>query len=73
MDEELRRYLEAMESRLMARMNDNQERVIERLANLERDFTNSKGFLIEDALILGRRWADLEARITKLERKDPPP
>jgi hypothetical protein len=68
MDEELRRYLETMESRIMARISDTTERLIERMNGLERDFQNTKGFLIEDSLVLGRRWSDLERRVTKLER-----
>jgi hypothetical protein len=67
MDEELRQYLDAMEGRItargealegriMAQMNDQQERLLDRLASLERDFLNTKGFLIEDAIVSGRRW-----------------
>jgi uncharacterized protein (DUF1778 family) len=67
MDEELRGYLEAMEGRLTARMNDQHERVLNRLASIERDFQNTKDFLVGDALVSGRRWLDLEARVTKLE------
>jgi hypothetical protein len=96
MDEEMRRYLEAMggrleamegrleamegrfeamegrfdamEGRLMARLNNSEERILNRLDALERDFTNTKGFLVGDSLTSGRRWFDLEARVTKLER-----
>lgn len=67
MDEELRGYLEAMEGRLTARMNDQHERVLNRLMAIERDLQNTKGFLIGDALVLGGRWFDLEARVSKLE------
>jgi len=68
MDEEMRRYLEAMEGRLMARLNNGEERILNRLEALERDFTNTKGFLVGDSLTSGRRWLDLEARVSKLER-----
>lgn len=68
MDEELQRYLEGMEERLMARMNDQIERVLNRIGSLERDFQNSKDFLLGDTLVSGRRWLDLDARVTKLER-----
>ena len=68
MDEEMRRYLEAMEGCLMMRLNNSEERILNRLDALERDFTNTKGFLVGDSLTSGRRWFDLEARVTKLER-----
>ena len=68
MDEEMRRYLEAMEGCLMMRLNNSEERILNRLDALERDFTNTKGFLVGDSLTSGRRWLDLEARVTKLER-----
>lgn len=42
MDVELREYLEAMEGRLLARLNNSEERILNRLAGLERDFTNTK-------------------------------
>jgi hypothetical protein len=69
MDEELRGYLEAMEARLMARLNNSEERILNRLATMEADASNTKGFLLNDAAIYTRRWLDLEARITKLEDK----
>lgn len=68
MDEELRGYLEAMEGRLTARLNDQHELVLNRLNSLESDFQNTKGFLIEDAIISGRRWMDQETRLGRLER-----
>jgi uncharacterized protein (DUF1778 family) len=68
MDEELRGYLEAMEARLMARLNNSEERILNRLATME-DASNTKGFLLNDAAIYTRRWLDLEARTTKLEDK----
>jgi hypothetical protein len=71
MDEELRGYLAAMEGRLMARFNNSEERILNRLASVERDFQNSKNFLIGDALVSGGRWLDLEARVTKLEDGKP--
>ena len=76
MDPELLRYLEGMEGRLMAmegrlvaRMNDQHEQLLDRLTALEADFLNTKGFLIEDAIVSGRRNAQMEARLTRLERK----
>ncbi len=78
MDDELRGYLENMEGRLaakveaseghlMARLNDSEERMLNRLTPIERDFDNTKGFLIDDALVSSGRWWDLEARVTRLE------
>jgi hypothetical protein len=67
MDEELGRYLAAMEARLMERLNNSEERILNRLTAMERDALNTKGFLLNDAVILGGRWFDLEARVTKLE------
>ena len=53
----------------MARMNDQHEQLLDRLTALESDFLNTKGFLIEDAIVSGRRNAQMEARLTRLERK----
>ena len=69
MDPELLRYLEGMEGRLVARMNDQHEQLLDRLTALESDFLNTKGFLIEDAIVSSRRNAQMEARLTRLERK----
>lgn len=65
MDDELRAYLDAMRQEF----NDAQERLINRFAALEQDFQNTKGFLIGDALVSGRRWLDLDERVSCLERK----
>jgi hypothetical protein len=51
MDDETRAAFEA----LMTRMNDQHERLIDAMASLRRDFQNTKGFLIEDSLVLGQR------------------
>lgn len=53
---------------LMALMNNQHERLIERLNSLARDFQNTKGFLIDDALVLGRRMSSVEKRLDNLER-----
>ncbi len=37
MDEDLKAYLEAMERRIMAKINDGHERIVNRLSSLERD------------------------------------
>lgn len=68
MNEELRAYLQAMEVRLTARMNDQHETILNRLASLERDFLNTKGFLVEDVVIASRRATDQETRLNRLER-----
>ena len=73
MDDELRAYLDAMRSEF----NDAQERLLNRLASLEQDFQNTKGFLVGDAIVSGRRWLDLgeiaerfarNERVNRLER-----
>ena len=64
MDDELRAYLDAMRSEF----NDAQERLLNRLASLEQDFQNTKGFLVGDAIVSGRRWLDLDERVNRLER-----
>lgn len=66
MDEELKRYLDAM----MHKINDGQERLPDRIASLQRDFQNAKEFLVGDALISSRRWLDLDSRVSKLEARD---
>jgi hypothetical protein len=55
MEDELRAHLEAMEGRIMAKINDGQERIVNRLSALERDFTNTKGFLVEYPIVSSRR------------------
>jgi hypothetical protein len=62
-----RSELNAIDGRLMARLNNSEERILNRLAAMEGDALNTKGFLLNDAVIAGRRWFDLEARVTKLE------
>lgn len=64
MDEELKAYLAAMRQDF----NDNMERILNRLGSIERDFTNTKDFLIGDTLVSSRRWLDLESRVSKLEK-----
>jgi hypothetical protein len=65
-DETARRFDE-----LRQQINDMAERILNRLGSLETDFTNTKGFLVGDALVAGRRWLDLEARVTALESRKP--
>jgi len=72
MDEDLKAYLEAMERRIMAKINDGHERIVNRLSALERDFTNTKGFLVEDPIVSSRRWLDMDDRMTKIERGEKP-
>ena len=68
MDDETKAFLEAMEARLMARMNNQHERLINVITSLQNDFSNTKGFLIGDALVLGRRVRTVEDRLDDLER-----
>jgi hypothetical protein len=86
MDEETKSYLAAMEARLMARMNDSFERVTNRVDAVERDLRDLRtehsatrelvsqlpGTLLtamERPLL--NRLANIEARVTGLERKQP--
>jgi hypothetical protein len=64
MDEELERAFAG----LRKQMNDQHERLLEAMKALAKDFSNTKGFLIEDALVLGRRTTNLEDRIDKLDK-----
>ena len=68
MDEELKQHLDAMERRIMQRLNDQHERLLDHVVALRRDFDNTKGFLIEDALVTGRRMSAVETRLDRLER-----
>ena len=43
--------------------------MLDRVGALERDFQNTKEFLVGDALVSGRRWMDAETRLTKLEEQ----
>jgi hypothetical protein len=65
MDEEPRRYPDAM----MQRINGQFERVLDRLHALETDFQNTKGFLVADSLVSGRRRLGLDGRVSSLERR----
>jgi type II secretory pathway predicted ATPase ExeA len=65
MDEETKAYLDAM----MAQINNQFERVLDQMATLQTDFQNTKGFLLEDAIVLGRRALTIERRLTDLEKK----
>ncbi len=64
MDDETREAFATM----MARMNDQHERLIERINSLAHDFQNTKGFLIKDSLVLGQRTTIVEDRLDDLER-----
>lgn len=68
MDEELRSYLDAMLAEIVSR----QGMVLDKLWVLERDFQNTREFLLGDALVGGRRWLDLEERVGRLEKKGGP-
>jgi hypothetical protein len=68
MDDESKAFLVAMEARLMARMNNQHERLINVVTALQNDFANTKGFLIGDALVMGRRMRSMEDRLDDLER-----
>lgn len=65
MDDETKQAFAA----LLARMNEGFERTLNRLEALEKDFANTKGFLIGDSLVASRRWLDPEDRVAGLERQ----
>ncbi|MBV9251822.1 MAG: hypothetical protein JO227_21595 [Acetobacteraceae bacterium] len=69
MDEELRAYLDSLRADLVGRINAGNARILDRLTALERDFANTKEFLVGDALVASRRWLDLEARVRELEQR----
>lgn len=69
MDEELKAYLDSLKADLIGRINEGNERILNRLTTLEQDFQNTKDFLVRDALGTGRRWLDLDERVSRLERK----
>jgi len=68
MDEETRQAFASL-TRLT---NDQHERLIDQISALKRDFQNTKGFLIEDALVIGQRMSGVENRLDDLERKRGP-
>jgi hypothetical protein len=53
----------------MAEINGTIERILDRMSSLEKNFGNTKDFLVRDALITGRQWFDLEERVRRLEDK----
>ena len=65
MDEELKAYLDAM----MVQINDKFERTLGQLTALRADFQNTKGFLLEDSIVTGRRMMSVEDRLTAIEKK----
>ena len=65
MDEELKQAFAAV----MKALNDTSERLINQMSALRHDFQNTKGFLLEDAIVAGRRLMDLEERVARLEKK----
>lgn len=69
MDEETRDAFARIEQRqalLVKQMNDQHERLIDRITSLARDFQTTKGFLIEDAITLGRRISNIENRLDEM-------
>jgi hypothetical protein len=68
MDDETRAAFAA----LMGPMNTQHERLIERINSLARDFQNTKRFLIDDALTIGRRVSNVENRLDDLDRNAKP-
>jgi len=63
MEDELKAYLDEMRREI----NDGQERRLNRLASLEQVLMNTKGFLVGDAIISGRRWLDVDECAGRVE------
>ena len=63
--------LEAEQERLRELANVKLERILDEIGTLRTDFQNTKGFLLEDAIVLGRRTLTIEERLSRLERKLP--
>ena len=68
MDEKLKACLDAMRREF----NDAQERLLNRIAALQQEFQVTKGPMAGDALVTGRRWLDLDERVSRLERNRKP-
>ncbi len=64
MDEELRAYLDEM----MGRINNQFERMLEGIKALRTDYQATKTFLVEDALVNGRRLRSFEDRLERVEK-----
>lgn len=64
MDDELRSYLEGM----MGQINNQFERMLEGITALGADYQNAKTFLVEDALVNGRRLRSFESRLERVEK-----
>jgi hypothetical protein len=67
MDEETKTYLDKM----TGQMNNGFERLLDQMSTLRADFQNTKSFLLEDAIVLGRRSLTIKERLATLERKLP--
>ena len=65
MDEELKAYLDGM----MTQINDKFERTIDQITALRADFQNTRGFLLEDSIIAGRRMMSVEDRLAAIEKR----
>lgn len=72
MDEETRAQFQIMSMQIeamMVRINDGFERVLDKLTTMAADHQNTKSFLLDDAVVLGRRISSVEHRLDDLERK----
>ena len=80
MDDETRAAFATLEAHmngrfhaLITRMNVQFERVIDTMGSLNTDLRNTKSFLLEDAIVLGRRISNVEDRLDRLEKRDDTP
>jgi hypothetical protein len=69
----LEAHMNARFDALMTRMNDQFERVVDTMGSLNADLRNTKAFLIEDAIVLGRRVSSIENRLDRMEKRDEAP
>jgi len=59
---------DAQYERLVGRINDVGEHLLDKMTALERNFQRTKEFLLEDSVAAGRRLLDMDQRVTRLER-----
>jgi hypothetical protein len=59
---------DAQYERLVGRINDVGEHLLDKMTALERNFQRTKEFLLEDSIAAGRRLLDMDQRVTRLER-----
>lgn len=69
LEERLTGRITALEKRFVVEVNTKLDEILNKLSAVRTDADNTKSFLIEDALTLGRRMTSLEGRLEALEKK----